>query len=87
MGFGKKPSVLVSDSESVSGSVSHVGTFFLERAVTEADAGLGAESAKTLLLPTAENVYETPAVSSLIVHSPLVPVTVHVFPPGVAVTT
>ena len=86
MGFGKKPSVFVSNSESVSGSVSHEGTFFLERAVTDADAGLAAESAIPFLFATAENVYETPAVSSLIVHSPLAPVTMQVFPPGEEVT-
>ena len=64
-----------------------IAEFAALNTVTASDAELATESGKTLLLPTAENVYETPAVSSLIVHSPLVPVTVHVFPPGVAVTT
>ena len=55
--------------------------------VTEGEEGLAAESAKPFLFATTENVYAVPAVSPVIVHAPLAPVTVHVFPPGVAVTT
>ena len=55
MGFGKNPSVLVSNSESVSGSVSHVGIFVLTSAVTEADAVL-ADELPALVLATVVNV-------------------------------
>jgi hypothetical protein len=55
MGFGKNPSVLVSNSESVSGSASHVGIFVLTSAVTEADAVL-AEELPALVLATVVNV-------------------------------
>ena len=55
MGFGKKPSVFVSNSESVSGSASHVGTFDLTRAVMEADAVL-ADELPALVLATVVNV-------------------------------
>ena len=55
MGFGKNPSVLVSNSESVSGSVSHDAVFVLTRAVIEADAVL-ADELHALVLATVVNV-------------------------------
>ena len=64
-----------------------IAEFAALKTVTAADAGLAAESAKPFLFATTENVYAAPAVSSLITHEPLAPVMVHVFPPGVAVTT
>ena len=63
-----------------------IAEFAALNTVTAGDAELATESAIPFLFATAENVYETPAVSSLIVHPPLAPVTVHVFPPGEEVT-
>ena len=76
--------MLLSVSESVSGSLSHEG--ILERAVTDADAALAGES-KPDRFATVVNVYAVPAVKPEIVHDPDAPVTVHFAPPGVAVTS
>ena len=51
-----------------------------------ADAELAAESYVDLLAMVV-NVYAVPAVKPVIVHDPDAPVTVHVAPPGAAVTT
>jgi hypothetical protein len=92
-GFGKKPSVLVSNSDSVAGSTSHDAVVevavppepVFTRAVTDAEAVLAAELPEAFVA-TVVNVYAVPAVKPLMVHEPDAPVTVHVRPPGDAVT-
>jgi hypothetical protein len=76
--------VNASVSESVRGSLSHDGDF--ANTVIGADATLAAELSPDLIA-TVVNVYAVPAIRPVIVHEPEAPVTVHVAPPGVAVTT
>jgi hypothetical protein len=54
--------------------------------VTDADGTLAGEFPE-LIFATVVNVYAVPARKPLIVHAPDAPVTVHVAPPGVAVTS
>jgi hypothetical protein len=54
--------------------------------VTAGDAALAGELNPNLIA-TVVNVYAVPAVKPVMVHSPDAPVTVHVAPPGDAVTT
>ena len=54
--------------------------------MTDADGTLAGEFPE-LIFATVVNVYAVPARKPLIVHAPDAPVTVHVAPPGVAVTT
>jgi hypothetical protein len=54
--------------------------------VTDADGALAGEFPE-LIFATVVNVYAVPARKPLIVHAPDAPVTVHVAPPGVAVTS
>jgi hypothetical protein len=61
------------------------GVSVFTRAVTEAEAVLAAELPEAFVA-TVVNVYAVPAVKPLIVHEPEAPVTVHVRPPGDAVT-
>ena len=58
----------------------------LARIVLCVEAGLAAES-PVLTFAIVLNVYAVPAVSPVTVHDPDAPVTVHVLPPGDAVTT
>lgn len=81
---GQKPSVNASVSASVAGSTSQDGAF--ARTVTAGDAVLAGELNPDLMA-TVENVYAVPAVKPVMVHEPDAPVTVHVAPPGDAVTT
>jgi hypothetical protein len=92
-GLGKKPSVLVSNSDSVAGSTSHDAVVevavpsdpVFTSAVTDAEAVLAAELPEAFVA-TVVNVYAVPAVKPLMVQEPEAPVTVHVRPPGDAVT-
>ena len=81
---GQKPSVNASVSDSVAGSTSHDGAF--ARTVTAGDAALAGEL-NPALIATVANVYAVPAVKPEMVQDPDAPVTVHVAPPGDAVTT
>jgi hypothetical protein len=81
---GQKPSVNSSVSDSVAGSASHDGAF--ARTVTAGDAALAGELNPDLIA-TVVKVYAVPAVKPVMVHEPDAPVTVHVAPPGDAVTT
>jgi hypothetical protein len=58
----------------------------LARTVVDADAVLALES-PVLTFATVVNVYAVPAVKPVIVHDPDAPETVHLAPPGVAVTS
>ena len=60
--------------------------FVIASTVVEADAALAAEL-NVDLFATVVNVYAVPAVKPEMVHDPDAPVTVHVAPPGAAVTT
>ncbi len=81
---GMYPIVFASVSESVSGSSPHDGV--LARTVTDADAALADES-PVLTFAMVVNMYAVPAVKPVMMHDPDAPVTVHVAPSGVAVTT
>jgi hypothetical protein len=92
---------LVSNSDSVAGSTSHDAVVevagdpagavavpsdpLFTRAVTDAEAVLAAELPEAFVA-TVVNVYAVPAVKPLMVQEPEAPVTVHVRPPGDAVT-
>jgi hypothetical protein len=81
---GQKLSVNESVSDSVAGSTSHDGAF--ASTVTAVDAALAGEF-NPALIATVVKVYAVPAVKPVMVHEPDAPVTVHVAPPGDAVTT
>jgi hypothetical protein len=97
---GQKPSVNASVSASVAGSESHDGALLplaagdelatgaavFASTVTARDADPAGEL-PVLSLATVVNVYAVPAVRPVITHDPDPPVTVHVLPPGDAVTT
>jgi hypothetical protein len=77
--------VALSSPETTVGTPGVFGADFA-RTVVAADAALAAESYVSLFA-TVVNVYAVPAVRPLIVHDPDAPVTVHLAPPGEAVTS